>query len=220
MNKIATALLTVAMGLGASIGAVTLAPAAIAATTGPILTSPANGSSVPEGFTGPITLDLSNIPEGTTLRMELTCPAQGGVVDAHDVTYSSDPDSFEVAPLDGAQDCVASSAPSEGGEFTEFGRFSVVAPQQPALSLSSATISATAFYPLVRDGYRDNVSLRWNTNRAAATSVSVLNRAGSRVRTAGLGRGRTRGCGTAGSPAGAWRRQARTASGSPHRRAA
>ena len=180
-----------------------LASAAQADHSLPALTDPVNGATVPAGYTGPLSVDRSHIPEGVTLRVTLNCGSQGDDLVVRDMTTSTEPDVFDVPALSGSQGCVLASQdqdppPGQGG-YAEFATFDVAAPPLPPLALSQASISATSFYPRVRDGYRDNVRVSWTSNRAAATSASVRNAAGRIVRTqasAGLLAVRTRGRGT------------------------
>jgi hypothetical protein len=73
----------------------------------------------------------------------------------------------------------------------------------PRLVIRSRSASPRAFYPLVRDGYRDATTFRFSLNQQANVTVRVRNAAGKVVRTASLGR----------VSSGTWRWNGRTRSG-------
>jgi hypothetical protein len=73
----------------------------------------------------------------------------------------------------------------------------------PRLLIRSRSASPRAFFPLVRDGYRDTTTFRFALNQPANVTVRVRNAAGKVVRTASLGR----------VSSGTWRWNGRTRSG-------
>jgi hypothetical protein len=81
----------------------------------------------------------------------------------------------------------------------------------PPTKVSGASVSATSFYPRVRDGYRDTVTFRWSQSHRAPATVRVLNSHGTAVRVATLGSAtrsnawRWNGLNGAGSPVGTGR---------------
>jgi hypothetical protein len=52
----------------------------------------------------------------------------------------------------------------------------------PVLHITSTTLSPKAFYPLVRDGFRDFATYRFTLNEAASGTVQILNRNGKLTR--------------------------------------
>ncbi|MGH3345537.1 MAG: FlgD immunoglobulin-like domain containing protein [Nocardioides sp.] len=54
----------------------------------------------------------------------------------------------------------------------------------PATTVSDASVNNDAFYPVVRDGYRDKVVFRWRQNHDGRATIKVTNSDGRTVRTA------------------------------------
>lgn len=52
----------------------------------------------------------------------------------------------------------------------------------PVLDITSTSLSPRAFYPLVRDGFRDFATYRFTLNEAASGSVQIFNRKGALTR--------------------------------------
>ena len=90
--------------------------------------------------------------------------------------------SYSVPGITGPATCVLAVRASDALVLTR--NFSVAG---PALALSGAAISASAFYPTVVDGYRDSVTASWTSNKTAGHLVEVLDSNGLVVRREDLG---------------------------------
>ena len=153
----------------------------------PTVSAPAEGAVVATGFAGPMTASFDGIPEETAYSFDLACDSGAGSTPVDSRTLHSDgttaPQSYSVPAITGPATCVLAVHDS-GGTPVLTRNFSVAG---PALVLSSAAVSASAFYPTVVDGYRDAVTASWTSNKTAGHLVQVLNSKGAVVRRADLG---------------------------------
>ena len=169
--------------------ALTVSTAAMASAdpAPPTVSAPAEGAVVATGFTGPVTASFDGIPDGTAYTFDLACDDGAGPGPVDSRTLLSDgttaPQTYSVPAITGPATCVLAVRDS-GDALVLTRNFSVAG---PALVLSSAAVSASAFYPTVVDGYRDSVTAAWTSNKTAGHLVEVLDSNGVVVRRADLG---------------------------------
>lgn len=155
----------------------------------PVIQSPADGSTLNEGWTGLFTVDFTDAPldtydvdvqctnyswsdswtyDGNTNYHTWTVPA------LHDDHYVNSTDSCEI-------DVVSESNPSLFSDTV----FVDVKPNP--LKLSNASASLTTFYPVVADGYEDTTKVSYRMSRDATVTAAVLDSTGAPVRSDSLG---------------------------------
>lgn len=203
MHKLSSAMLTVAIAIAIALAApvlsITMAPAANAADPGlPVLVSPSSGSTIPSAVEYDVVLDMSQVSTDSYWRIDLECDGNGATPVRTD-GYYPEPITQRMPAMTGPQTCAFTAYNYSTGEGpTQIGNLNVAAPEPasepptdptpptppapPVLALSGFSISATSFYPRVVDNYRDTVTTRWTSNRAANTSIAVLNSRGTAIR--------------------------------------
>ena len=151
----------------------------------PVITGPADGSKVANGYTGPITVDFSDAPADSYFA-ELSC-GDYAYYESHTFSYdgSSKVQTWTAPRISGPASCTLTVDNYTGNEASS--TFSVSAPPQPALVLSGASISPYSFYPVVHDGYRDSTVMTYRLNRSAHVVARVRSSSGSVVRSVDLG---------------------------------
>jgi Flagellar hook capping protein len=143
--------------------------------------APSDGSTVVQGWHGPIKVRWDSFdPTGT----------YGVLLDGTELC------SYDGATLTlgGTTNCSFSTAPSVGGHgltVEETGDGIITSSNftvSPHLSLGVSIASPwSTFYPYVREGYRDRVTVHWNLNKQARIQITVRNSSGRTVRRASLG---------------------------------
>lgn len=183
LSRITHALALAVVLLGLSV------PVANATGTGqPVITSPADGSTVPSGWTGPVTVDFSDAV-AADYDFEIDCDS--GYSQETTWTYDGSQDvmSWTVPEMTGSDSCqlVVEDMETWGSEGFAQSTFNVASPPPPPLVLDRVSQSPATFYPLVRDGYRDATRTHFHINVRADVTISVMNNSGATVRRAQLG---------------------------------
>jgi hypothetical protein len=150
-------------------------------TGAPVVTAPANGSTVASGYAGPIKVDFSNAP-ADTYDGTLQCGASYYETQTFVYDGSLDAQMWAVPAIAGPQTCSLSIDNNAGSSTSS--TFTVTA---PPLVVDHSSISPSTFYPLVRDGYRDSTTISYRLNRIANVSVRIRNSLGYTVRLVALG---------------------------------
>lgn len=151
------------------------------ATTGPVIVSPTQGSTVANGFDGPVTIGFADAPAGQ-YRVYVSCNDGAYLWEAYPTYAAGDPTetSFAIDPVTGPAACSygveswgGGAAGQDAGEFTV---------RAPALAMTNASISPNTIYTLVRDGYRDATTARYTLNVPAAVTALVTDSKGRTVK--------------------------------------
>ena len=153
--------------------------------------SPDNGSGVPAGYAGPVTVRLQNLPAGDY------------TVDIQDTIANNNPRDYtwhHVIQHDGtktktyALNVPAFTVPETHWITVENIDLDVYQDSQfEVINTVKLTADATRyeepadFYPLVHDGFRDTTNIAYRANMRTHVAVRVLNSAGNPVRQEDLG---------------------------------
>lgn len=164
-------------------------PAQAVGTGNPVVVSPTG--TVAYGSPATVTVNFANAPiGGYTVTLTNRDPdGSYGYGASAGLSYSGEGDSQQSVSLGGAAlregryDVEVSN--EEGNEV--FAAFTVAPKPLPKLSFSSMSVSPSSFYPTVRDGYRDEATVRFRLNREARVYARVVRPNGSVVRTVNLG---------------------------------
>lgn len=143
------------------------------------ITSPANGARVQVGYRGPVLVSFP--PTNPTGRYALEVES----------TWDYDYRTFEAAG--GEQKSISISALNNTGHVTltlsniDTGRIldtntiTVERPPLPDPTLTVLGVRPSPFYPTVRDGFRDTVTVRYRIDQRASVSYKVFNSDGRQI---------------------------------------
>lgn len=185
-----------AAALLATVALVVVADTGYAVGTGdPQIVEP-GATRVPNGYTGPITVDFTNAP-ADDYEVSIDCQHADYWWD-QPVRYDGSPDvrSWTVPPIPGGGECqiVVADMATFGSVGWDSRWFAVSAPPPPPppaptpMRIDNVAVAPAKFYPRVRDGFRDTTRMAYRLNQPARVNVAVVNRAGNTVRIARLGR--------------------------------
>lgn len=181
----------VAIALTAAAAALAPTPAAAVGDGDPVIVSPANYQRVGVGWSGPLTVDLSDAPTGS---YSLTVRPMDYMDNDYDfsayIEYDGSQDVFtyQLEPLTVAGNYdvhiynLDIYTPERGYSHGALSWLTVLANAPRISSVTPAT-----FYPLVKDGYRDVAKVAFSTDEEADVEVRVVNGSGTTVRRAQLG---------------------------------
>lgn len=166
-------------GTGATSTGFTTTFFTVTGSSAPTVVSPAPGSSLPRGSTGPLVIDFP-VLGGSTIKV--SCVG-GGTYTYY--TTTGGPAGRRSIPMDALE--AGSDADLSGatcyidlnGNYKPVqSTFTLTA---PTLALGDLWVSKQKFYPVVKDGYLDKVTFGVNSNRTAEVTLTIKDRTGKTV---------------------------------------
>ena len=149
--------------------------------------SPTNGGTVPEDFTGPVTIYFPPTSTSTTYRLILqNCCNGEDYWWEKEVSTNGGASSFTVPAMAKPDYYSLDVYPADGWTELDSVGFTVEDTPEPML-VDNVSISPATFYPRVRDGFRDATRISYRLGIGAQVVASVYNRDGQRVRRAKVG---------------------------------
>jgi FlgD Ig-like domain len=159
-------------------------PAGAAGVGNPVVTAPADGASVGNGWSGPVAVNFASAAVGT-YAAELWCDSGYDKYTSLDYDGTNDVQTWAIPAINGPASC--SVTVDDGGGHATAANFSVSAPPLPPLLIDQTSISHAVFYPLVHDGYFDATAISYRTNRSATVWARARNSSGAVTRFVRLG---------------------------------
>lgn len=167
--------------LATTIVAMPPGPASAVGEGDPSITSPIDGANLPNNWSGPIRIDMSNAPAAGYL-VQLDCNDNSENYWDTYFTYDGTQDiyDFHPEPLGLADDCQLLVADAEtfgtvGWDTIDF---------TVASGVSSLSASPAEFFPTVKDDYKDQTKIRYRLSEQADVSLVITNAEGRKVRSA------------------------------------
>lgn len=147
----------------------------------PTIVSPADGSSVPNGFYGPFEVDFTGAEYGT-YDMDLECGSGYSWDEGFTWDGSQNPIyTWTIDPLTDSGEVCELYIQDFGSVYTQ-SDFTV---EDPPVKVTDTSMSPATFYPEVHDGYRDDTTFNYAVSADAAAKITVTSDAtGQTVRSA------------------------------------
>lgn len=182
--------LRVSLVLGALVAAAFVPGAATAVGTGdPVITAPpgrtpTSSPTVPEGYVGPVTVDMSDAPVGSyEVRVGEDSVQVPDYTFSQQFEYTGDRDVYSFSlpdPINEPGEYFVTVGSSTGDSVT-----TIFVVRRP-LVVGNVSVTPSRFFPLVREGFRDDAVVGFTLNQWTWSSVRIRNAQGRPVYFSGL----------------------------------